>query len=106
MLLPNETYSKDYQLRCIEAGIIRLPQGEISYRDVRGNEYSASMNALVIDVQRDSQNETGKDDTQIEKADVERDDTDVKTEENSEKYLSALLITIVLLLSAAFSRYP
>ena len=106
MLLPNETYSKDYQLRCIEPGTIRLPQGEISYRDVRGNEYRTSMNALEIDVQSDAQNETGKVDTQTEKADVERDDTDVKTEENSEKYLSALLITIVLLLSAAFSRYP
>jgi hypothetical protein len=113
MLLPNETYSKDYQLRCIEPGIIRLPQGEISYRDVRGNDYSASMNALEIDVQRDAQNETGKVDTQTEKAGVETDETDVKTydaevktEENSEKYLSALLITIVLLLSAAFSRYP
>ncbi|MDD2753976.1 MAG: hypothetical protein PHS80_00475, partial [Methanothrix sp.] len=82
-------------------------------RDVRGNEYRTSMNALEIDVQSDAQNETGKVDTQTEKADVERDgtdvkrdDADVKTEENSEKYLSALLITIVLLLSAAFSRYP
>jgi len=113
MLPPNETYSKGYQLRCIEPGTIRLPQGEISYRDVRGNEYSTSMNVLEIDVQRDTQNETGKDDKQTEKAGVETDDADVKTddadaktEENSEKYLSALLITIVLLLSAAFSRYP
>jgi hypothetical protein len=60
MLLPNETYSKDYQLRCIEPGTIRLPQDEITYRDVHGNEYSTSMNSLDIDVQKDAQNETGK----------------------------------------------
>jgi hypothetical protein len=113
MLPPNETYSKDYQLRCIEPGTISLPQGEISYRDVRGNEFCTSMNALEIDVQRDAQNETGNDDTQTKKAgvetdytDVKTDDADAKTQDNSEKYLSALLITIVLLLSAAFSRYP
>jgi uncharacterized repeat protein (TIGR01451 family) len=123
MLLPNGTYSKDYQLRCIEPGTIRLPQSEISYRDVRGNEYSTSMNALEIDVQSekkinqtnaalnetaivDAQNETGKEDVQTEKAGVETDDADAKTEEKSEKYLSALLITIILLLAAAFSRYP
>jgi uncharacterized repeat protein (TIGR01451 family) len=114
MIPPNETYSKDYQLRCIEQGTIRLPQSEISYRDVRGNEYSSSMRALEIDVQREKKtnqtdaalNETGKADAQTEKAGVETNDTDIETEEKSEKYLSALLVTIVLLLSAAFSRYP
>lgn len=109
MLPPNETYSKDYQLRCIEPGTIRLPQGKISYRDVRGNEYSTSMNALEIDVQRERKtNETDAalNETKIVDAQNETNDADAETEEKSEKYVSALLIIIVLLLSAAFSRYP
>jgi hypothetical protein len=105
LLPPNETYSIDYQLRCINQGIVRLPPTKVSYRDARGNEYRTSMRALEIDVRAKIKNNL-TDAVQTEKAGVETNDADVETEEKSEKYLSALLITIVLLLSAAFSRYP
>jgi len=109
MLSPNETYSKEYQLRCIKPGIIRLPSTEIIYRDVLGNEYRTNTRAFENDVQTEKDanqidpalNETGKADALKEtgKDDVER-------EAKREKYISYLLLLIVLLLSSAFSRYP
>jgi uncharacterized repeat protein (TIGR01451 family) len=135
MIPPNETYRNEYQLRCITKGIVSIPFQEISYRDARGNEYHTNMKALEIDVQekkknslmqrnltdsalngtgnRDSQNETGQAIAQAEKADVqmgkagaETSDTDEETKEGGGDYLPALVITIILLLSAALSRYP
>ncbi|MDD4652645.1 MAG: BatD family protein [Methanothrix sp.] len=102
MLPPNRTYSKDYQLRCIKQGTLRLPPNEISYRDVRGNEYHTSMQALEIDVQAKIEANL----TDVAWNETEISDADSETEEKSEKYMSVLLITIVLLLSVAFSRYP
>ncbi len=109
MLPPNENYSKNYQLRCIKQGIVNLPPNEIIYRDVRGNEYRAGMRALEIGVQKENktnQTDAALDGTKIIESQNETVKADVETEEKSEKYLSALLIIIVLLLSAAFSRYP
>jgi hypothetical protein len=100
MLSPNETYSKEYQLLCTKPGIIRFSPTEISYRDVLGNEYRSSTLALEIDVQ--AENETNLTDPTLN----ETGKADVETEAKSEKYMSVLLITIVLLLSSAFSRYP
>lgn len=133
ILAPNETCSREYQLRCIKEGTIRLPSEEISYRDVRGNEYHASMQALEIDVQekkksdlrqsnltdsdlnetgkRGAQDEAEKAGAQTEKADAQMKKSgsetgdEAKTEEGEEEYLPALLIIIILLLSAAISKY-
>ncbi len=109
LLSPNETYSNELQLRCIKQGIISLPPAEISYRDVRGNEYRASAQALEIEVEAEKEsnmtspalNETGKAD-----AFKETDKEDVETEWKIEKYTLFLLLLILLLLSALFSRYP
>jgi len=111
MLSPNETYSKEYLLRCTNPGIISLPSTEISYRDVRGNEYHTSARALEIEVQAEKEtnqtapalNETGKVDALngMGKAYVE-----AEAEAKSEEYILFLFLLIVLLLSTAFSRYP
>lgn len=112
MLSPNGTYFKEYQLLCTKPGIIRLPSTEISYRDVRGNEYHTSTRALEIEVGAEKAenlsdptstalNETGKVDALngTGKADVE-------PEVKSKKYMAFLLLLIVVFLSAAISRYP
>jgi hypothetical protein len=131
ILAPNETYSKEYQLRCFKVGTIRIPSREVSYRDVRGKEYHARMQALEIDVQekdnllqsnltdsalngtmkRGAQNEAEKYGAQTEKADEQMKKSaleigcEAETEGSGEEYMPALLITIILLLSAAISKY-
>lgn len=109
MLSPNETYSKEYQLRCIKPGTIVLPPTEVDYRDVRGNEYRVSAQALEIEVEADQEdnltspalNGTGKAD-----AFAETDREDIETEAKSEKYMLYILLSILLLLWAVFCRYP
>jgi hypothetical protein len=101
-------------LKGIPSGKIRRKQDEIRSAlenglndtnrmlliDALENKCRSSTLALEIDVQAENGtnltdptlNETGK--------------ADVETEAKREKYISVLLITIVLLLSSAFSRYP
>ncbi|OPY51757.1 MAG: hypothetical protein A4E49_02159 [Methanosaeta sp. PtaU1.Bin112] len=134
ILPPNGTYSNDYQLRCMEKGTVIIPCQELNYRDARGNEYHTSMKALEIDVQEkktdnrmkrnstdaalngtgrmDSQNMTGQASVQTEKADVQKENAGEKTgdanegiKDGGDDYLPALLITIIVLMSAAISRY-
>ncbi|HNY34877.1 MAG TPA: hypothetical protein PKK68_09500 [Methanothrix soehngenii] len=158
ILAPNETCSKEYRLRCLKEGTVRIPSREISYRDVRGNEYHASMQALEIDVQGkkksnlnngnlsksnlnngnlsksnlgksntvernsndDALNVAGKSGAQnvAEKAGAQAEKGDWQMEKSAsrigdedgvegsgEEYLPALLITIILLLYAAISKY-
>ncbi len=109
IISPNETYSREYQLRFIKQGTISLPSTQVSYRDVRGNEYRASTSEIEIEVEAEKEinmtspalNETGKEDEF-----PETDQANVKTETGSEIYGSILLLLIVLILSAALSRYP
>ncbi|MHB8119253.1 MAG: BatD family protein [Methanothrix sp.] len=106
MLSPNETYSKEYMLRCTKPGIIRLPSTEISYRDVRGNEYHTSARALEIEVQAEKEtNQTAPALNEVDELNG-TGKADVEAEAKSEEYISFLLLLIVLLLSTAFSRYP
>lgn len=109
MLAPNETYSKEYQLRCIKQGIIVLPPAGVDYRDVRGNEYRASTRTVEIEVVAEQEdnltspalNGTGKAD-----AFAETDREDIEIEAKIEKYTLYILIFILLLLFAVFNRYP
>ncbi|MBN1235829.1 MAG: hypothetical protein JW999_07245 [Methanotrichaceae archaeon] len=100
MLPPNETCSQEYQLHCIKQGTISFPPAQVSYRDVRGNEYSTSAQALEIEVNPE------KESNLTSPALNGTDKADFGTEAKSEIYTHAILILIVLLLSIAFSRYP
>jgi hypothetical protein len=130
-LPPNETCTKEYQLRCFKEGTFCIPSEEIYYRDVRGNQYHTVVQALEIEVQEKNSsnlnksnltdpalNETRKKDANNETikagAKTERDDAQMKktgpetgaeAEGSGKEYLPALLITIMLLLYAAIRKY-
>lgn len=133
ILPPNETCSKEYQLRCVKEGTFCIPSEEIYYRDVRGNQYHTVVPALEIEVQETKSSnlmqnnstdaalngtgkgialsESEKNGFQAEKDDVQMEKTDSKNggeygaEGSGEEYLPALLITIILLLYAAIRKY-
>lgn len=112
MLSPNETYSKEYQLLCTKPGMISLLPSQVSYRDVRGNEYHTSTRALEIKVEAENAENMG-DLTSIALNETGGVDdlngpgrVNVESEAKSNEYMFILLLIIVLLLSTVFSKYP
>ncbi|MDD4651519.1 MAG: hypothetical protein PHQ34_04745 [Methanothrix sp.] len=137
-LPPNESCSKEYQLRCVGEGTICIPPEEICYRDARGNQYRTIMQALEIEVAEKERSDLNKSnlsqnnstdaalngtrdgwalyESEKSGAQTERDEAQMKksgleigseaeAEGSVKEYLPALLITIILLLSAAISKY-
>lgn len=112
-LSPNETFTSEYQLRCPYPGTVRLSPTLVRYRDVRSDEYQTSTMATEVQVEEPrvevvvpaNVTETAMNETIInETAGNDTEDSDPASE-NDRGYMPLLLISIVILLSAAISRH-
>lgn len=110
-LSPNETFASEYQLRCPEPGTIRLPPTLVRYRDVRSDEYRTSTMATEIQVEEPkveavpaNVTEPIINTTTINGTIANEREESAPTQENDDSYMPLLLLTIVMILSAAVSR--
>jgi hypothetical protein len=99
---PGEKKTLSYRLKCLQAGRLKLPLQNISYRDVQGNEYQTSCPVSTIVVEEEP--EQPEPELQEEVSD-ESSQEEEAPEETGSPFQMAVPLAIVLIISLVFSRY-